>query len=60
MKILLKLNQEQNENFIKIHRKYKIKKELQKIEPKNRFRDAKLGGRGPVFIDTLSKSWPLD
>ena len=29
--------------FIKIHRKYKMEKELQKIEPKNGFNDAKLG-----------------
>ena len=35
-------------------------KELQKMESKNGFRDAKLGGRGPLFIDTLSKSWPSD
>ena len=37
-----------------------MKKELQKIDPKNGFKDAKLGGRGPIFIDTLGKSWPLD
>ena len=45
--------------FIKICRKYKIEKELQKFEFKNEFKDAKLGG-SPLFINTLSKSWPLD
>ena len=30
------------------------------MELKNELRDAKLGGRDPVFIDTLSKSWPSD
>ena len=37
-----------------------MKKELQKIDLKNGFRDIKLGGGGPIFIDTLSKSWPSD
>ena len=37
-----------------------MEKELQKMEPKNGFRDAKLRGEGPIFIDTLSKSWPSD
>ena len=46
--------------FIKIHRKYKMEKELQKMESKNGFRDIKLGGRGLLFIDTWSKLWPLD
>ena len=32
-----------------------MEKELQKIEYKNGFKDAKLRG-GPFFIDTLSKS----
>ena len=36
-----------------------MEKELQKIELENEFRDAKLGG-GRLFIDILSKSWPLD
>ena len=27
----------------------KMKKELQKMEPKNRFRDAKLGGEAPFL-----------
>ena len=31
--------------------------ELQKMEIKNEFKDAKLG-RNPFFIDTLNKSWP--
>ena len=44
--------------FIKIRGKYKIEKELQKFELKNEFRDAKLGGESPFFIDILSKSWP--
>ena len=34
--------------------------ELQKIDPKNEFRDIKLGGGGPLFMDTWSKSWPSD
>ena len=46
--------------FIKIHRKYKIEKELQKMELKNEFKDAKLGGENPLFIDILSKSKPLN
>ena len=29
-----------------------MEKELQKIDPKNGFRDIKLGGGGPLFIDT--------
>ena len=33
-----------------------MEKELQKMEPKNGFMDAKLRGRDPLFIDTLSKS----
>ena len=33
-----------------------MEKELQKIELKNEFRDAKLGGESPLFIDTLIKS----
>ncbi|GAY68309.1 hypothetical protein CUMW_263140 [Citrus unshiu] len=37
-----------------------MEKELQKMESKNGFRDAKLGGESPFFIDTLSKSWPSD
>ena len=37
-----------------------MEKELQKIDPKNGFRDIKLGGGGPLFIDTWSKSWPSD
>ena len=37
-----------------------MENELQKMDPKTGFRDAKLGGRGPLFIDTLSKSWPSD
>ena len=37
-----------------------MEKELQKIDPKNGFKYAKLGGRDPLFIDTWSKSWPLD
>jgi len=38
-----------------------MEKELQKMELKNEFRDAKLGGReSPLFIDILSKSWPSD
>ena len=36
--------------FIKIRRKYKMEKELQKIEPKNGFNDAKLeGGRPHIY-----------
>ena len=35
--------------FIKIRRKYKIEKELQKTKLKNRFRDAKLGGERSSF-----------
>ena len=47
--------------FIRIRRKYKIERELQKMDPKNGFRDIKLGeGGGPFFIDTWSKSWPSD
>ena len=37
-----------------------MEKELQKMDPKNRFRDIKLEGRSPIFIDTWSKSWLLD
>ncbi|GAY63991.1 hypothetical protein CUMW_230070 [Citrus unshiu] len=37
-----------------------MEKELQKMDPKNGFRDIKLGGESPLFIDTLSKSWPSD
>ena len=46
--------------FIKIQRKYKMEKELQKMDPKNGFRDIKLRRGGPLFIDTWSKSWPSD
>ena len=35
--------------FIKTHRKYKIEKELQKMDPKNGFRDIKLGGKAPFL-----------
>ena len=37
--------------IIKIQRKYKIERELQKMDPKNRFRAIKLVGGGPLFID---------
>ena len=37
-----------------------MEKELQKMDPKNGFRAIKLGGKGPLFIDTWSKSWPSD
>ena len=37
-----------------------MEKELQKMEPKNGFRDIKLEGKSLLFIDTLSKSWPSD
>ncbi|GAY68407.1 hypothetical protein CUMW_263900 [Citrus unshiu] len=30
------------------------------MESKNGFRDINLGGESPLFIDTLSKSWPSD
>ena len=33
-----------------------MEKELQKMEPNNGLRDIKLGGKDPLFIDTLSKS----
>ena len=46
-------------NFTKIHRKYKMERELQKIELKNRFKDVKLG-ESPLFIDTMDKLWLLD
>ena len=35
--------------FIKIRRKYKMEKELQKMDPKNGFRDIKLGGEAPFL-----------
>ena len=33
-----------------------MEKELQKMKLKNEYRDAKLRGEAPFFIDTLSKS----
>ena len=37
-----------------------MEKELQKMDPKNGFRAIQLGGGGPLFIGTWSKSWPSD
>ena len=43
-----------------MHRKYKLERELQKIELQFEFRAIELGEESPLFIDTMYKSWSLN